>query len=150
MVDPGGAEPDGGAAAQGRGRGMAIVAELADAFATALASLAEEERLAAGARVAAVAAAVRAAARSLEGSDSAELAGHCDRAATAIDGVADFVRDRDWRELAAGAAEFARRRPGLFGLGAVSAGYLVGRLVTLLPSPDEVGTVDRRQPPGEP
>jgi hypothetical protein len=150
MADPGGSEPDGEAATHGLERGMAIIAELADAFATALVSLVEEERLSVGARVASVAAAARSAARSLEGSESAELAGHCDRAAAAIDGVADLVRDRDWREIAAAVVEFARRRPGLFGLGAVSAGYLVGRLVTLPAHPDEAGTGDRGQRPGQP
>ena len=165
MADPGDSRPDGGAGTHGLERGMAIIAELADAFATALASMAEEERLAAGARVAAVAAAARCAARSLERSESAELAGHVDRAAEAIDGIADFVRDRNWRDIAGATAEFARRRPALFGLGALSAGYLVGRL-GMLPAQrrepveaslvDEGGTVDtaahgdRRQRPSEP
>jgi hypothetical protein len=62
--------------------------------------------------VAAVAAALRCAARSLEQSDSPGIADGIDRAADRIDDLARFVGQRDWRELAVETAAFARRRPG--------------------------------------
>jgi hypothetical protein len=113
-------------------RAGAILAELADALGAVVEAAAEEQRMAAVGRAAAVAAALRTAARSLDQSDSPGLAHCADRAADRSDELARFIRERDWREIAAETAAFARRRPGLFGLGAVALGFLAGRL--LLPA----------------
>jgi hypothetical protein len=117
----------------GRPRGLeragTIIAELADALGSTLVASAEAQRTVAAERVAAIAAALRCAARSLEQSDSQRIADGADRAADRIDDWARYVRERDWREIAAETAAFARRRPGLFGLAAVSLGFLAGRLL---------------------
>jgi hypothetical protein len=91
-----------------------------------LVAAAEAQRTEAARRVAAIATALRCAARSLDQSDIPGIANGADRAADRIDDVARFVRERDWREIAAETAVFGRRRPGLFGLAAVSLGFLAG------------------------
>jgi hypothetical protein len=131
MADLGDSRPQGRAGARRSERAGAIIAELADAFGSALMAVAEEQGVKAGERVSAVAEAARCAARSLDQSGSAGIARGVDRAADRIDHVAGVVRRRDWREIAAATGDFARRRPGLFGLGAVAVGFLVGRLLTL-------------------
>jgi hypothetical protein len=120
-------------------RAGAILAELAEAFGSALVASAEEQRIAAAGQTAAVAAALRCAARSLDASNSPGLADGADRAADRIDGLVHFVRERDWREIAAETAAFARGRPGLFGLAAVSLGFLAGRLLLLRENLDGPG-----------
>jgi hypothetical protein len=132
MADLGESQPHGGAT-RGVDRGGAILAELAEALASALLGLAEEQRLAMAERVAAIAEAARSAARSLDRSESSTMARSVDRAADGIADLSRIVRERSWREIAAETAEFARFRPGLFGLGAIALGFLAGRL--LLPEP---------------
>ena len=122
-------------------RAAAILAEMAEAFGSAVVASVEEQRIEAAERTKAVAAALRCAARSLDESDSPSLAERANRAADRIDDVGHFVRERDWRDIAAEAAAFARRRPGLFGLAALSLGFLAGRLL-LLPE-DRGGPADR-------
>ena len=119
----------------GRARGLeragAILAELADALGSALVAAAEAQRTAAAGRVAAIAGALRCAARSLDQSENPRIADGVDRTADQIDDLARFIREQDWREIAAETTAFARRRPGLFGLAAVSLGFLAGRLLLL-------------------
>jgi uncharacterized protein YjeT (DUF2065 family) len=93
--------------------------------------LAEEQGIRLADRASAIGEAARSAARSLDGSDIPDLARGADRAAERIDGIARFLRERCWRELAAETSGFARRRPRLFGLGAVAVGFLVGRLLAV-------------------
>ena len=112
-------------------RAGAILAELADALGSALVAAAEAQRTAAAGRVAAIAGALRCAARSLDQSENPRIADGVDRTADQIDDLARFVREQDWREIAAETTAFARRRPGLFGLAAVSLGFLAGRLLLL-------------------
>lgn len=123
-----------GAGAPGIDRARAIISELAEAFAAAAASLAQEQGEKAAAEISAVAEAARCAARSLDRSDHPGLAGGVDRAVDRLDGVARAVREQNWRQIASDTCDFARRRPRLFGLAALSIGFLVGRL--LLPSVD--------------
>jgi hypothetical protein len=122
-------------------RAAAILAELAEAFGSAVVALVEEQRIEVAERTTAVAAALRCAARSLDERDSPSLADRANRAADRVDDVARFVRERDWRDIAAEFAAFARRRPGLFGLAALSLGFLAGRL--LLVPEDRGGPGDR-------
>jgi hypothetical protein len=130
MADLGDSRPRDGAKARGIDRAGAIVAELTDAIGSALLAAAEEQRVIATDHASALAEAARCAARSLEQSGSPEMARSVGRVADRIDDIASSVRRRNWREIPAETAEFARRRPGLFGLGAVSIGFLVGRLLT--------------------
>jgi hypothetical protein len=140
------ATPDESDRPRGLERAVAILAELADAFGAALVASAEEQRIAAAGRVAAVATALRCAARSLDQSESPGIAEGAGRAADRIDGLAHFVQERSWREIAAETAAFARRRPGLFGLGAVSLGFLASRLLLL---PVDRDGPDERTPAAE-
>lgn len=130
MADRGDSQPQDGAGARRIERAGAIVAELADAFCSALIGAAEEQGAKAGEQVSAVAEAVRCAAQSLDQSGSPGIARGVDRAADRIEHIADIVRRREWREIATETGDFARRRPGLFGLGAVAVGFLAGRLLT--------------------
>jgi hypothetical protein len=107
----------------------AILAELADAVGSALVAAAEEQKLLAAERIAAVATALRRAAQSLDHSESPAIAGGTNRAADRIDALAHSVREWEWRDIVADAAGFARRRPALFGLAAVSLGFVAGRLL---------------------
>lgn len=138
MPDPGDSSPSGGAEARGtqhgRGRAGAILGELADALGAALLGLAEEERGNLADRAAAIGEAARCAARSLDRSDSPDLARGIDRVADRIDAVAGLLRARKWREIALDTADFARRRPGLFGPAAASIGFLAARLLTPQPA----------------
>ncbi len=127
-------------------RAAAILAELAEAFGLAVVASVEEQRIEAAERTKAVAAALRCAARSLDELDSPSLADGADRAADRIDDAARFVRERDWREIAAESAAFARRRPGLFGLAALSLGFLAGRLLLV---PEDRGGPGDRAPTAE-
>jgi ElaB/YqjD/DUF883 family membrane-anchored ribosome-binding protein len=144
MADPGDSRPGDGAGARGIERAGAIVAELADALGSALMALAEEQGVRSADRAAAIAEAARCAARSLDQSASPEIARGIDRAADGIDDIARLVRDRNWREIATETADFARRRPWLFGLGAVAIGFLAGRLLT--PRVDRDGAPPAAEP----
>jgi uncharacterized protein YjeT (DUF2065 family) len=142
MGDPGDSR-DGGRA-RGTDRAGAIVAEIADAFGAALTALAEEQGIGLADRTSAIGEAVRSAARSLDGSNLPGLARNVDQAAERIDDIARLVRERCWREFAAETAGFARRRPRLFGLGAIAIGFLAGRLMAAkVGEADAVGRCDR-------
>ena len=52
------------------------------------------------------------------------------QATDAVDGLAGHLRDREPADLLADVRSFARRRPGLFLLGAAVAGVVAGRLTT--------------------
>jgi hypothetical protein len=131
MAEQGDWRSQDGAAAQGIDRAAAIAAELADAFGAALIALAEEQEAMAAERISAVAEAARCAARSLGQSSIPEFAPGVARAAERIDDIGRIVRQRNWREIATGTTDFARRRPGLFGIAAMAVGFLVGRLATV-------------------
>jgi hypothetical protein len=135
MADPSDSRED-GAGASGIDRARTIISELAEALAAAAAALMQEQGVKAAAEISAVAEAARCAARSLDGSDHPGLAGGVDRAGDRLDDIARVVRERDWRHIAAETADFARRRPGLFGLGAMSFGFVAGRLLLPRADPD--------------
>jgi hypothetical protein len=147
MADPGESRACDSGGARGIGRAGAILAELAEACAAALTGLVEEQEAKLSNRAGALGEAARLAARSLEDSDNADLACGIERAADRIDALARILRERNWREIAAGTAGFARSRPHLFGLAAVALGFLAGRLLATRADPDEVG---KRPPPAEP
>jgi hypothetical protein len=80
-------------------------------------------------RLAAVANAVREAARSLQQQDPGGLARHADTAARQIERASGYLRERDLRGLARETEELARRRPELFLAGSVLAGLALARLL---------------------
>lgn len=62
-------------------------------------------------------------------SDSSGIAAEVVRqAATRIQGVADWLESREPQDLVEDARNFARRKPGVFLLGAAAAGLAAGRL----------------------
>jgi hypothetical protein len=80
-------------------------------------------------RLAAVASAVREAARSLQQQDPGGLARHADTAARQIERASGYLRERDLRGLARETEDLARRRPELFLAGSVLAGLALARLL---------------------
>jgi hypothetical protein len=137
MADEDGSQPRDAGKPWGIERAGAIVAELADAFRAALIAVAEEQEAAAAQHISAVAEATRCAASSLDQSGESGIAKDVAGAAERIDDLARVVRERNWREIRTATATCARRRPGLFNVGAVALGFLVGRLFTSPAGPAE-------------
>jgi hypothetical protein len=107
-----------------------VVGELIDATRAAIAAVADEQKERAADRIAAVSEAVRHAGQSLDPAATPIIAGYLSQTAGQIDAVADTIRDRSWSELAADAADFARRQPALFLAATVALGFLAGRLLS--------------------
>jgi uncharacterized protein YjeT (DUF2065 family) len=148
MADPDESRSRDSGGARGIERAGAILAELAEACASALVGLVEEQEARLSDRTAALVEAARSAARSLEGSDNYDLARGIEQAAERIDGLARILHERNWREIADGTADFARRRPRLFGLAAVALGFLAGRLAAAPADREEAGEPLRAAAPG--
>lgn len=111
-------------------RAKMILTELTSAAQSAAISVVDEQKSRAASQVGGVAAAVRAAARSLERSQSPAAADYVDTAARQIETFADMLRERRWAEIAAELEEMARHRPALFVAGAVAVGFFVGRFLS--------------------
>jgi hypothetical protein len=111
-------------------RAKMILTELACATQSAALSAVDEQKARAAAQIGGIAAAARAAARSLELSQQPTAADYVDSAARQIEAFADTVRERRWAELAADLEETAGRRPALFVAGAVALGFVVGRFLS--------------------
>jgi hypothetical protein len=111
-------------------RAKMILTELACATQSAALTAVDEQKARAAAQVSGIAAAVRAAAHSLELSQQSVAADYIDSAARQIEALADTIRDRRWAELASDLEEVAARQPGLFVAGAVALGFIVGRFLS--------------------
>lgn len=129
--DPTSAAAGGEGVKRGLGRAKGIVDELVDALRSAAESVAGEQQLRAAERVAALAEAVRCAARSLDQSESPAIARYAQSAADQVDHWSRVVGQRNWRGIIADTEDFARRQPVLFALGAVAAGFLAGRFLSV-------------------
>ena len=110
-------------------RSGSVVAEFVDAARSAAESLLEEQKRQIADRIAAVAEALRCATRPLDESQSRIIARYLEEAAASVDSLSREMRDRRWNELVADAEAFARRRPTLFVLSSVAAGFAIGRLL---------------------
>jgi ElaB/YqjD/DUF883 family membrane-anchored ribosome-binding protein len=106
-----------------------VFAEFVDAARLAAESMLEEQRQQVAEKVSGIAEALRSAANSLQQSQNRALAGYADQAADQVDSIYRTVRERHWNEIVADTEDFARRQPTLFVLGAVAAGFLVGRFL---------------------
>jgi hypothetical protein len=73
--------------------------------------------------------AIRSASQELRSNDQAMFADVIDRAAEQIDGVANYLRDKDLDQLVGDAENFARRQPVIFVAGATMLGILAGRFL---------------------
>ena len=80
-------------------------------------------------RIAAVASAVREAARSLHQQDPNGFARYADTAAQQLERASGYLRERDLRGMLREAEGFARRRPELFLAGSVLAGLALARFL---------------------
>lgn len=117
-----------GTATGGERRG-AVVVEFLDAARSAAESLLEEQKRQVAERVSGIVDGLRSAVEPLDRSQNAIIARLVDQAADRVEGFSRAVRDRRWYELVADTEDLARRQPTLFLLGAVTAGFLIGRFV---------------------
>src|SRR5271155_1334646 len=106
-----------------------VVTEFLDAARSAAESLLEEQKRQIANRVSGIAGALRSAAPPLHESQSHVIAGYVEEAATQVDTLSRTMRERHWGELVADTEDFARRQPTWFVLGAVAAGFVIGRLL---------------------
>jgi hypothetical protein len=109
-------------------RAKAILDELADAARCVALAAAEQHKQHHVRQAGAVAEGMRAAARSLDHSQSPIAAGYADQAAERVEAFARSLDERSLGEIIGDVGGVARRRPGLFALGAVAVGFLAGRL----------------------
>jgi hypothetical protein len=116
-----------------RQRAKAILAELADAAMAAALSAVSQYKERHAQQVGALAEAGRAAARSLERSQSPMAARYADRTADQIDEFSRSLRESSWVDLLGDVENSAHRHPALFVVGAVAAGFLAGRFLSVAP-----------------
>jgi hypothetical protein len=119
-----------GNAQPGIERAKMIVNEITSAAQTAAMSLVDEQKSRAADRIGAVADALRAAARTLERSQSPVAAQYADTAARQVEQFVENIRRRHWTEIAADLDEIAKHRPVRFIAGAVLCGFVAGRLLS--------------------
>lgn len=122
-------DPIGEAAERGIEHVKAIAAELLEAGRSAVQSVLDEEKEGAARQIGSVAAAVRAAAQSLDHANLPTLAHTTDCAAGAIESFGQALSGRRWGELADDVEILARRQPALFLAAAAAIGLLAGRLL---------------------
>jgi hypothetical protein len=120
-----------------RQRAKAILAELVDAAMSAALSAVSQHTQRHAQQVGALAEAARAAARSLERSQSPMASRYADRTADQIDVFSHSLRESSWVDLLGDVEAVARRHPGLFVAGAVAAGFMAGRFLSVAPPPEE-------------
>jgi hypothetical protein len=130
MPEESGTAPRAGDDGTGLERAGTILSEFVEASRAAAEALVYEQKQRAAAQVKGIGEAVRAAARSLERSQTPTLAGYADRAAIQIEQFSDLIGDRSWSEIIAETRGFARRRPWLFLFAATAAGFLTGRVLS--------------------
>ena len=126
-----------GASRPSRQRAKAILAELADAAMSAALSAVSQHKERHAQQVGALAEAARAAARSLESSQSPVAARYADRTADQIDEFSRSLRESSWVDLLGDVEATARRHPSLFVVGAVAAGFLAGRFLSVAAPSEE-------------
>jgi hypothetical protein len=120
-----------------RQRVKAILAELADAAMSAALSAVNQHKERHAQQASVLAEAARAAARSLERSQSPMAARYADRTSDQIDEFSRSVGESSWVDLLGDVEAIARRRPGLFVVGAVAAGFLAGRFLSVAAPPEK-------------
>jgi hypothetical protein len=109
--------------------GGSVVTEFLDAARSAAESLLEEQKRQIAERVSGIARALQNAAQPLHESQSHVIGGYLEEAAAQVHSLSRTMRERHWGELVADTADFARRQPTWFVLGAVATGFVVGRLL---------------------
>src|SRR6266446_945556 len=122
-----------------RGRGESVVTEFLDATRSAAESLLQEQKRQIAERVSGVAEALRCTVQPLDRSQNRILSRYVEQAADRVQEFSHNLRYRHWNELVADSEEFARRQPTLFVLGAVAAGFVIGRLLWTTGSAEREG-----------
>jgi hypothetical protein len=120
-----------------RQRAKAILGELVDAALSAALSGVSQHKERHAQQVGALAEAARAAARSLECSQSPMAARYADRTADQIDEFSRLLRESSWVDLLGDVETTARRHPSLFVVGAAAAGFLAGRFLSVAAPPEK-------------
>ena len=121
----------------GLDRARAIFREFVDAACSAAVDAAAQQKERAARQLATIAGAVRAAAHSLDRSQSPVAARYAGQAADRFAEMSQSLDERSWGAVIGDVEEVARRRPALFVAAAVAVGFLAGRFLAL-PAP-EVG-----------
>lgn len=133
----------GGGAREGAQRAAegarSVLAEFLEAMRSAAYGILDEQKARAAKEVGDIAEAMRCSARSLAQSDNPAVARYAERAALGIDRLAEAVRQRSWDDILADTEEFAHRRPTLFVLGAIAAGFAAGCLAAAPAAPGTPG-----------
>jgi hypothetical protein len=106
-----------------------VLAEFADAAQSAAGSLVEEQKRQIADRVSGIAEALEGAAYSLDQSKNHAVGRYVHEAGQQIRSFSRTLQEGRWNELIADIDDFARRQPTWFVLGAVAAGFLVGRFL---------------------
>ncbi len=106
-----------------------VVTEFLDAARSAAESLLEEQKRQIADRLSGVASALRNAAQPLDESQSRVIARYLEEGATQVYSLSHRMHERHWGELVADTEDFARRQPTWFVLGAITTGFVLGRLL---------------------
>jgi hypothetical protein len=127
----GGSQPDAAAAAhEAVADARGVTQQFAGEVRGAAESLLDEGKDRAIGTVHGVAQALRKTAEGLQEAEGGEfVARYAERAADQIERFTDSMRDRHLTDLVADLDDFARRQPTLFLVGAVAAGFVVGRFM---------------------
>jgi hypothetical protein len=120
-----------------RQRAKTILAELAEAAMSVALFAVNQHKENHAQQVGALAEAARAAARSLERSQSPMAARYADRTADQIDEFSRSLRESSWVDLLGDVENSAHRHPALFVVGAVAAGFLAGRFLSVAAPPEK-------------
>jgi ElaB/YqjD/DUF883 family membrane-anchored ribosome-binding protein len=106
-----------------------VVVEFVDAARSAAESLLHQQKQQVAERVSGFAEALRGAAESLDKSQNRVVSRYVGQAAEQIENLSLTVGQRRWNEILADTEDFARRQPTWFVLGAVAAGFFIGRFL---------------------
>ena len=106
-----------------------VVTEFLDAARSAAESLLQEQKRQIADRVSGIARALQSAAHPLDESQSRVVARYLEEGAAQVHSLSGRMHERHWGELVADTEDFARRQPAWFVLGAVAAGFVLGRLL---------------------
>jgi len=132
-------------------RSASVVADFIDAAYSAAESLLEKQKRQIAERSGGIAEALRSAAHALEASENTALARYVEQAGDQVHAISRNVRERRWDEIIADTQDFARRQPTWFVIGAMAAGYLVGRFIWASTGAErEPGSANRASSSGEP
>jgi hypothetical protein len=125
MADASADQEFGGAASTGAGAASDLLGGLKDAANT----LIEDQKTRIADTVRGFAQALKKSADAFAEEGGGAVARAASQMAERVEGLSDSVRERPWRTVLADLEDGMRRRPDLFFVGALAAGFLFGRIV---------------------